>query len=109
VQRRARQRRAARASLERAAELFDGLGAGGWAERCRAELGRLGGRAPSRGALTPSERRIAELVAEGRTNGEVAATLVLSVHTVEAALTSVYRKLDVRSRTEMARKLDGAG
>jgi DNA-binding NarL/FixJ family response regulator len=46
---------------------------------------------------------VADLVAEGKTNREVAAELVLSVHTVEAALTSVYRKLGVRSRTELAR------
>ena len=49
------------------------------------------------------ERRVAELVAAGRTNREVAETLVLSVHTVEAALTQAYRKLGVRSRTELAR------
>jgi DNA-binding NarL/FixJ family response regulator len=44
-------------------------------------------------------------VAEGKSNKEVAAVLVLSVHTVEAALTSIYRKLDIRSRTELARKV----
>jgi DNA-binding NarL/FixJ family response regulator len=48
-------------------------------------------------------------VAEGRTNKEVAAALVVSVHTVESALTQVYRKLDVRSRTELARRLPPPG
>ena len=76
-------------------------------EKTRAELGRIGGRSASPGELTPTEQRIAELVAGGMTNREVASALVITVHTVEAALTSIYRKLDVRSRTEMARKLPG--
>ena len=102
-QRRARQRRAARATLEAAQASFDALGASLWSAKARTELGRIGGRAPSTGELTPAERRVAELVAAGRTNREVAETLVLSVHTVEAALTQAYRKLGVRSRTELAR------
>ena len=102
-QRRARQRRAARATLEAAQASFDALGASLWSAKARVELGRIGGRAPSTGELTPAERRVAELVAAGRTNREVAETLVLSVHTVEAALTQAYRKLGVRSRTELAR------
>jgi DNA-binding NarL/FixJ family response regulator len=69
------------------------------------QLARIGGRAPSSGELTPTEQRVAELVAGGRSNKEVATELVLSVHTVEAALTSIYRKLDVRSRTELTRLL----
>lgn len=105
--RRARQRRAAREALEAARGLFDELGSAFWRDRVSSELARIGGRAPANsGELTGTERRIAELVAQGRTNREVAAELVLSVHTVEAALTSVYRKLDVRSRTEMARRLN---
>jgi DNA-binding CsgD family transcriptional regulator len=103
VQRRARRRRAARQTLEQAVDTFERLGAPIFAERARAELTRIGGRAPSRGGLTPTERRVADLVADGKTNREAAAELVLSVHTVEAALTSVYRKLGVRSRTELAR------
>jgi DNA-binding CsgD family transcriptional regulator len=55
--------------------------------------------------LTATERRIAELVAAGRTNKEVAAALFITVHTVEAALTRIYGKLGVRSRTELAGKL----
>jgi DNA-binding CsgD family transcriptional regulator len=105
VQRRARRRRAARESLGRALAVFEDLAAEPWAARARAELGRIGGRAPSGGELTQTEQRVAELVAEGRSNKEVAAELIVSVHTVEAALTSIYRKLDVRSRTELARKL----
>jgi DNA-binding CsgD family transcriptional regulator len=109
TQRRARKRRAARETLQRALAVFDELGAVLWAEKARSELSHIGGRAPTRDDLTPSERRIAELVAEGKTNREVAAILVLADRTVESALTRIYRKLEVRSRTELARKLVGAG
>jgi DNA-binding CsgD family transcriptional regulator len=102
VQRRARQRRAARETLGQAQRLFDDLGASLWSERTKAELARIGGRAPSPGELTASEQRVAELVAEGRTNKEVAATLHLTERTVEGTLTSVYAKLGIRSRTELA-------
>jgi DNA-binding CsgD family transcriptional regulator len=60
---------------------------------------------PSPTGLTPTETQIAELVGEGRTNREVAEALFVSIHTVEANLKRIYRKLDVRSRTELARKL----
>lgn len=105
VQRRMRRRRDARSTLTAAAERFEGLGAALWAAKARSELGRIGGRTPSADGLTATESRIAALVGEGMSNKEAAATLVLSVHTVEAALTSIYRKLDVRSRTEMAQRL----
>ena len=109
TQRRARQRRAARETLNRALAIFDELGAILWANKARSELGRIGGRVASQGDLTPAERRVAELVAEGRSNKEVAAALVVSVHTVEAALTRVYRKLGVRSRAELARRFAASG
>jgi DNA-binding CsgD family transcriptional regulator len=72
-----------------------------WAERARAELGRIGGRASSDG-LTPTEQRVADLVAQGRSNKEVAAELFVSVRTVEANLTRVYAKLGIRSPSELA-------
>ncbi len=103
VRRRARQKREARASLERALGIFQGLGAPLWAARARAELERVGGRVP--GVLTPTERRVAELVAEGRTNREVADALFVSVKTVEANLSRIYAKLGIRSRTELAREI----
>jgi DNA-binding CsgD family transcriptional regulator len=106
LQRRARQKRNARDSLGAALEAFEELGTPLWAGKARAELARIGGRAPAGEGLTPSERRIAELVAEGKTNREVAAALVVAERTVESALTQIYRKLGVRSRTELARKLD---
>ena len=105
TQRRAKKRGAARATLEDALARFERLGTPLWAEQTRAELARIGGRAPSGDELTENERRIAELVAEGRTNREVAAALFLTEHSVETALTRVYRKLGVRSRAELARLL----
>jgi DNA-binding CsgD family transcriptional regulator len=105
TQRRAKQRGAARATLEQALVIFEQLGAPLWAERAHAELQRIGGRAPSGGALTEAESRIAALVVEGRTNREVAAVLFVTEHTVERALTRTYRKLGVRSRVELAHRL----
>ena len=103
TQRRAKRRGDARTTLEQALAGFEQLGAPLWAEKTRAELARIGGRA--RGALTASERRIAALVAEGRTNREVAAALFVTEHTVATALTRIYRKLGVRSRAELASRL----
>ena len=105
ILRRSRQRRRARQVLEDARDTFRELGARAWVTRAEEELARIGGRTSAGGELTPTERRVAELVAEGRTNREVAATLVVSERTVESTLTQIYRKLDVRSRTELARKL----
>ena len=107
VERRARRRAAARASLTSALETFDELGAALWAERAAAELARIPGRSPSTSLeLTPMEREVAELVAEGGSNKEVAAALFLAVRTVEAHLSNVYAKLGIRSRSELARRLD---
>jgi DNA-binding CsgD family transcriptional regulator len=105
TQRRAKQRRAARETLRRALTLFEDVGAPLWAAQARAELGRISGRAPSPDELTPSERRVAALVAEGRTNREVAAALFVGERTVESHLTHIYAKLGVRSRTELATRL----
>jgi len=106
VRRRAKEKRNARAALEQAATAFDELGARLWAARARDSLGRIGGRTTERtGALTPTEHRVAELVAQGPTNKEVAAALFVTLRTVEWNLSKVYSKLDVRSRTELAHKL----
>ncbi|HEU5279121.1 MAG TPA: AAA family ATPase [Gaiellaceae bacterium] len=105
TQRRAGRRRAARGALAQALTIFEEVGAALWAEQARTELERLGGRASSAGALTGAEQRVAHLVAEGRTNREVAAALFVTERTVETHLTSIYRKLDVRSRTELAGRL----
>jgi DNA-binding CsgD family transcriptional regulator len=103
VRRRAGQKRLARETLEEARRAFEALGATGWAEQASAETRRIGGRAAASEGLSEMERRIARLAAEGRTNREIAAAAVVSVKTVEANLTKAYRKLGVRSRTELAR------
>ncbi len=108
AQRRAKRRREARATLEEALGIFERIGAALWAVRARSELGRISGRAASPGALTPSEQRVAALVAEGKTNREVAAALFLSERTVEGHLSHAFGKLGVRSRTELARVLGDA-
>lgn len=107
VRLRAGQRRLARADLEEARRTFAGLGAKAWTRRAEAELARLGGRASSRWELTPSERSVAELAALGHTNREIADRLVLSARTVESHLASAYRKLNIRSRVQLAVALVG--
>ena len=102
--RHARRRRDARATLEEARAAFASLGAVLWEEKAAAELGRIGGRQAAGDELTPAEERVAALVAEGHTNKEVAAALFLTERTVEFHLTHVYRKLGVRSRSELARR-----
>ena len=104
VRRRARKKRDARDAIQAALDGFEQLGAMTWAEKARGELGRIGGRRREEG-LTPAERRVAVLVAEGRTNREVAAALFLTERTVASHLSHIYAKLGVRSRTELARQL----
>jgi DNA-binding CsgD family transcriptional regulator len=107
--RRVRQRAEARPHLTAALEIFDRLGAKPWAARARGEMEATGGPTGPRAdhvrtdELTPSELKIALLVAQGMTNREVAASLFLSPKTVEHHLSHIYRKLDVRSRTQLAR------
>ncbi len=107
ILRRAKRRKGAREAIEAALSIFEGLPAPIWADNARAELARIGGRVTSGDGLTEGEGRIAELVAEGKSNKETAAALFLSVHTVEGALKRVYRKLGVRSRPELSRRLNG--
>ncbi|MEV4377989.1 LuxR family transcriptional regulator [Streptosporangium sp. NPDC049644] len=97
VQSRLRRREEARRTAERAGRIFSELGAERWAARTvlRSRLS-----APNR--LTISEARVVALAAEGRTNQEIAAELAIEVKTVESHLSSAYRKLGVRSRTELA-------
>jgi DNA-binding CsgD family transcriptional regulator len=105
AQRRAKQWRGARNTLQQAAEALAALGADGWAQRARAELERVGGRRRADGQLTPSERRVVELAAQGRSNKEVAAALYVTVNTVEVHLSRAYGKLGVRSRGQLAQRL----
>jgi DNA-binding CsgD family transcriptional regulator len=108
VLRRAKRRRDARVRLEQALATFEQLGTPLWAEKARAELARIGGRRAESG-LTPTERRIAELVAEGRSNKEVAALMFVTPKTVETKLSRMYAKLGVHSRAELTNHLLGSG
>ncbi|WP_026910765.1 helix-turn-helix transcriptional regulator [Patulibacter minatonensis] len=106
--RRARRRGDARVPVERALASFERLGATPWAERARDEL-RAGGAAavpaadaPAVDELSARELQIAMLVADGRTNREVGSALFLSPKTVEHHLSAIYRKLGLRSRTQLA-------
>ena len=105
--RRAGRRIDARRELERARELFAGLGAEAWAERARHELGASASRIRSPGpeldVLTAQELRVARAVAEGKSNRQVAGELFISPRTVEVHLSRVYRKLGITSRVQLAR------
>jgi DNA-binding NarL/FixJ family response regulator len=97
----------ARDTLERALELADGVGASAVASIARDALVGLGARPRRRevtgaGALTPAERRVAELAAAGTSNRAIAEGLFLTLKTVENHLTAVYRKLGISSRTQLA-------
>lgn len=105
VHRRAGNKRMASETLNAAAAAFEDLGIPRWAEKARDQTARVGLHRTT-GELTASERSVAELVGSGHTNQEVAAALFMSVKTVEANLTRIYRKLSVRSRTELANRLN---
>jgi DNA-binding CsgD family transcriptional regulator len=108
--RRAKRRVDARARLRAALATFEDSGARLWAERARTELTASGETARQRqpwtaDELTPQELKVALIVVEGATNREAATALFLSTKTIEFHLGNVYRKLGVRSRTELARRL----
>jgi DNA-binding CsgD family transcriptional regulator len=108
--RRVRRRLDARAQLRTAHELFSRFGMEAFAERARVELKATGERARKRNAetsddLTPREMQISRLAADGATNAEIAARLFISASTVDYHLRHTYRKLGVRSRTQLARHL----
>jgi DNA-binding NarL/FixJ family response regulator len=109
----------AAAELERAAAEFDACGSLRYRDRAERELGKLGRRVHRRSrpgsqdgsgveSLTGRELEVAELVVDRRTNPEIAAELFLSVKTVETHMRNIFRKLDVSSRVEVARAVEGA-
>jgi DNA-binding CsgD family transcriptional regulator len=106
ARRRFKQRGVAGQLLAEAVEVFERLGAGPWAARARDGLARIGRRGSDGDALTAGERQVAELAAAGLSNRDIAERAFLSVKTVEATLTRVYRKLGARSRVTLARALD---
>lgn len=104
--RRGRKPTEAREPLRRALELAGACGADALSDRVRSELHAAGSR-PRRDALsgveslTPSERRVVDLAALGRTNREIAQELYVTPKTVEVHLSNAYRKLGIRSRREL--------
>ncbi|WP_161958381.1 helix-turn-helix transcriptional regulator [Ornithinimicrobium cavernae] len=105
--RRAGRRVQSRVALREALGIFEGLGAGRWADNTRAELGATGEKVPPRdadgaGALTPQELQVCLLLARGRTTREAGAALFLSPKTIEYHLRKAYTKLGIHSRGELA-------
>ncbi|MFD7445499.1 AAA family ATPase [Streptomyces sp. NPDC059909] len=111
VERRRRRRSAAQNALQAAAAMFERAGAAPWLGLAKETPAGAPEPAPAaRGgalsALTEAELRLAQLVGQGASNQEAAAKLYLSVKTVEARLTRIYQKLDVRSRAQLAAALN---
>ncbi len=110
--RRERRRVDAREQLRSALEAFTSMGTEAFARRTERELQATGERArtrtiETRDQLTPQETQISRLVAEGQTNREIAAQLFISPSTVEYHLRKVFRKLGVKSRTQLATRMPG--
>jgi DNA-binding NarL/FixJ family response regulator len=103
--RRANRKLLAAETLGQALAGFERLGAPAWARQARNELERVGLRRRSQDELTASELQVAQLVASGLTNREVARAAFMSPKTVEANLARVYRKLGIRSRAELGARM----
>jgi DNA-binding NarL/FixJ family response regulator len=101
IERRAKQKSAARQTLSQALGIFDHLGAPLWAGKARQELSKIAARGRANG-LTGTERSVAALVAQGRTNREIASAMFVTENTVQTHVRHVFQKLGVRSRTELA-------
>ena len=104
LQRRLKQRRAARQKLAAAKDLFAGVEAATWLGKTEAELGRTHLREAPRD-LTPTELGIAELAASGLTNKQISERMFVSTKTVESNLSRVYRKLEIGRRVELGARL----
>ena len=107
LQRRRRRGRDAHITLSEALSTFERLGTPLWIERSRAERDRVGPGDRSRTGLTPAERRIAGSAAAGLSNKEIAVEHFVSVKTVEVTLSNVYRKLGIRSRSQLHPHISG--
>jgi DNA-binding CsgD family transcriptional regulator len=108
IERRDRRKSAARETLGEALRMFEYLGAPLWADKASRELSKIGTRSPV-DELTETERRIAALISEGRTNREVASAMFVTENTVQTHVRHIFLKLGVRSRTELAARILSAG
>lgn len=99
--RRAKQKNAAKDSLQQALAIFEQIGARLWADRARDELDRIGLRRQTQEGLTPAQARVVELVCAGYSNKQIASTLYMSLRSVESHLTKAYRQLGVKSRAQL--------
>jgi DNA-binding CsgD family transcriptional regulator/tetratricopeptide (TPR) repeat protein len=104
IERRSKHRSAARDSFAQALGIFEHLGAPLWADKSRREMSKISTRVPV-GSLTDAERRIAGLVAQGKTNREVASAMFVTENTVQTHVRHIFQKLGVRSRTELTAQL----
>lgn len=104
LQRRKRLKQAAATTFTAALREFERLGAALWVVRARKEIALTDVYPSQSSALTPTERRVAELVSSGMSNRDAAAELFVSQKTVEANLTQIYRKLGIRSRAQLAHR-----
>ena len=107
VERRRKARKESHRVLERALQLATQCGHWPLAAQIEHELPRVAA-ARSGTELTATEQRVADLISEGATNRDVAAALFISVRTVETHVASIYRKLGVRTRTELTRRRLGS-
>ena len=106
IERRRKARQLSRDALRRAWELATEMGHRPLIDEIERELPRVAAKR-SGSELTATERRVAGLIAAGATNKDAAAALFVSVRTIETHVASIYRKLGVRTRAELARRLAG--
>jgi DNA-binding CsgD family transcriptional regulator len=112
--RRVRRRTEARQQLHSALEMLESMGMEGFAQRARRELRATGQatrkrRAEATGQLTAQEAQVARLAREGLSNPEIGTRLFISARTVQYHLSKVFTKLDINSRSQLYRVLEGAG
>jgi DNA-binding CsgD family transcriptional regulator/tetratricopeptide (TPR) repeat protein len=104
IERRAKHKAAARTALAEALRIFERVGTPIWADKARLELSKVTAGSQASG-LTSTERRVAALITEGKTNREVAAAMFVTENTVQTHLRHIFQKTGVRSRTELAARL----
>ncbi|HUA45010.1 MAG TPA: AAA family ATPase [Solirubrobacteraceae bacterium] len=109
IERRVKRKSDAKRTLEQALAILEPLGTEVWVSRTRDELSRIGLRRPRvTDGLTPAQARVAELVAAGLSNPQIARQLHMSLRTVESHLSRVYREYGVTSRSQLAATLGSA-